>query len=67
MVVKRLEYGKRLNMLGYTDLELRRKRGDLIQLFKVSKELDEVDLGMTIGKGMKGDPINCRGNLWVAI
>ena len=48
--LKGLEYGDRLKRLGYTDLELRRKRGDLIQLYKVSKGLEEVDLGMTMGR-----------------
>ena len=52
--LKGLEYGERLKRLGYTDLELRRKRGDLIQLYKVSKGLEEVDLGMTIGRGNVG-------------
>ena len=52
--LKGMEYGKRLKRLGYTDLELRRKGGDLIQLYKVSKGLEEVDLGMTIGRGNIG-------------
>ncbi len=52
--LKGLEYGERLKRLGYTNLELRRKRGDSIQLYKVSKGLEEVDLGMTIGRGNVG-------------
>ena len=33
--LKGLEYGERLKSLGYTALKLRRKRRDLIQLFKM--------------------------------
>ena len=45
-----MEYGERLKKLGYTDLEMRRKRGDLIQLYKIANGLEEVDLGIKMGE-----------------
>ena len=45
-----LEYEDRLIELEYTDLEQRSKRGDLIQLFKIIKGLEEVDIGVNIGR-----------------
>ena len=45
-----MEYGDRLKKLGYTDLEMRRKRGDLIQLYKIANGLEEVDLGVKMGR-----------------
>ena len=47
--LKGLEYVERLKRLKLTDMELRRKRGDLIQLYKICNGLEEVDLGMNIG------------------
>ncbi len=32
-----LRYEDRLKMLGYTDMKVRRKKGDLIQLYKIAK------------------------------
>lgn len=52
--LKGLEYEERLKILGYTNLEVRRKRGDLIQIYKIAKGLDEVDLGINIGKTKTG-------------
>ncbi len=47
--LKGMEYGERLKKLGYTNLEMRRKRGDLIQLYKIVNGLEEVDLGIKMG------------------
>ena len=44
-----MDYNLRLKELGLTTLETRRKRGDLIQIFKIVKGLEEVDLGVRIG------------------
>ena len=49
-----LEYEDRLAKLGYTDLEQRRKRGDLIQIFKIFRGLEEVDIGVHIGRNNSG-------------
>ncbi len=48
--LKGLEYPERLEKLGYTDLETRRKRGDLIQLYKIANVLEEVNLGVKMGR-----------------
>ena len=45
-----MEYEERLKKLRYTDLEMRRKCGDLIQLYKISNDLVEVVLGIKIGE-----------------
>jgi ribonuclease P/MRP protein subunit RPP40 len=39
-------YHERLSKLGLTDLENRRKRGDLIQIFKLVYGLEVVDIGI---------------------
>ena len=39
-----LEYEDRLRELGLTDLETRRKRGDLLQIYKIKKGFELVDL-----------------------
>ena len=49
-----MDYNLRLKELGLTTLETRRKRGDLIQIFKIVKGLEEVELGVRIGKSRPG-------------
>ena len=44
----------RLNALGLTTLEVRRKRGDLIQLFKIMNKMEEVDIDMGMGNSISG-------------
>ena len=43
-----MSYYQGLEKLGLTDLESRRRRRDLIQLFKVIKGFEEVELGIKI-------------------
>ena len=37
-----------------TILKVRRKRGDLIQLFKIMKKFEDVDIGIGMGNNMMG-------------
>ena len=47
-----LEYEERLRVLGMTSLETRRKRGDLLQIYKIKKGFEKVELDMdTRGTG----------------
>ena len=43
--LRAMEYEERLEILGLTTLETRRKRGDLIQIFKIFKGIEKVDIG----------------------
>jgi len=43
--LKDKSYEERLRLLGITSLEERRIRGDLIQVFRIVKGFDKVDLG----------------------
>jgi len=43
--LKDKSYEDRLRILGITSLEERRNRGDLIQVFRIVKGFDKVDLG----------------------
>jgi len=45
MGLKDKSYEERLRVLGITSLEERRIRGDLIQVFRIVKGFDKVDLG----------------------
>jgi hypothetical protein len=44
--IRSLSYEGRLNALELTTLELRRKRMDLIQTYKIINGMDEVDIDM---------------------
>ena len=45
-----MDYGGRLKKYLEMYLEMRIKRGDLIQLYKIANGLEEVDLGIKIGR-----------------
>ena len=47
-----MEYKDRLRELGLTDLETRRKRGDLLQIHKIKKGFEWVDLDIRENKGV---------------
>ena len=44
--LRTMSYEDRLETLGLTKLELRRKRGDLIQIYKIVNGMEEVDIDM---------------------
>ena len=47
--LRSMEYEERLEALGLTTLEERRKRGDLIQIYKIINKIEVVDIEMGIG------------------
>ena len=51
--IRSLSYEERLNALGLTTLELRRKRTDLIQIYKIINGIDEVDIDMGTGRNLR--------------
>ena len=51
--IRSLSYEERLNALGLTTLELRRKRTDLIQTYKIINGMDEVDIDMGTGRNLR--------------
>lgn len=61
--LKGVVYEKRLKRLEYTDLELRTKKQDLIQLYKLFKGLEEVDYRERECRTITYTP-SCQGNLW---
>ena len=44
--LRHMSYEERLEALGLTTLEVRRKRGDLIQIYKIINGVEEVDIPM---------------------
>jgi hypothetical protein len=51
--IRSLQYEDRLRALGLTTLEERRKRGDLIQIYKIINGIEEVDMDMGVGKNLR--------------
>jgi len=47
--LRNLSENDRLTALGLTTLEVRRKRLDIIQLFKIINEFEDVDIGIDMG------------------
>ena len=58
--LRHLSYEDRMKNLGITSLEKRRVRGDLIEAFKILKEIDNVSPSHFFKKGM--DKHATRGN-----
>ena len=54
--LRTMSYEDRLETLGLTKLELRRKRGDLIQIYKIVNGLEEVDIDMGTSHNLRGFP-----------
>ena len=48
--IRSLEYEDRLLELKLTTLEMRRKRGDMIQIYKIFNGIDEVEIGLGISR-----------------
>ena len=57
-----MEYEDRLKALGLTSLELRRKRGDLIQTYKIINGVEKVDIDMGTGNNLRW--IKFREETW---
>ena len=53
-----MEYEDRLKALGLTTLELRRKRCDLIQTYKIINRFEEVDIDMGTGNNFRRGRVN---------
>ena len=51
--LRSMEYEDRLKKLGLTTLESRRKRGDLIQTYKIINKVEEVDIDMGTGHNLR--------------
>ena len=51
--IRSLKYEDRLRALGLTTLEERRKRGDLIQIYKIINGIEDVEMDMGIGKNLR--------------
>ena len=51
--LRTMSYEDRLETLGLTKLELRRKRGDLIQIYKIVNGMEEVNIGMGTGHNLR--------------
>ena len=51
--LRSMEYEERLEALGLTTLEDRRKRGDLIQIYKIINKMEVVDIDMGIGNNQR--------------
>ena len=52
--LRHLSENDRLIALGLTTLKVRKKRGYLIQLFKIMKKFEDVDIGIGMGNNMMG-------------
>ena len=48
-----MEYEERLEALGLTTLDIRRKRGDMIQIYKIMKGVETVGINMEPDKSYK--------------
>ncbi len=60
--IKHLSYNQRLQKLGLTTLETRRLRGDLIEQFKISRGIDEVNFFVPKTKPLSSDTYDLRGH-----
>ena len=58
--LKKLDYKKRLEAMGLSKLELRRERGDLIQLYKLFHDIDNVSWPSTANLTVDTEPIVSR-------
>ena len=61
--IRSLSYEGRLIALGLTTLELRRKRMDLIQTYKIINGMDEVDIDMGTGCNLRQGGRNLVGEI----